>query len=113
MRNRYFIGVTSAAIAILLLCLTGCESPKQGAYKTLAAVGMTVDKSMQAAAEAAVAGKVSNRDWAKIAEVHGKFTVAYKTACDIAAYDYTKFAPADLLEIQAELLNTINTILTR
>ena len=98
-------------VAFALLTFTGCKSPQQAAYTTLASIGLSVDKAMTAAAHAKVAGKISEADWNKIANAHGKFVVAYSTACDLAAYDYSRFAPSEVIALQMELLNTINVLL--
>ncbi len=98
-------------VLVALLCFVGCKSPQQKTYTTLASIGMSVDKAMHAAAEAKVAGKVSQGDWEKIADAHAKFIVAYSSACDLAAFDYTKFASADLIELTAKLIKTVDTLL--
>jgi hypothetical protein len=98
-------------VIFALLCFVGCRSPQQKTYTTLASIGMSVDKAMHAAAEAKVAGKVSQSDWEKISDAHAKFIVAYSAACDLAAFDYTRFASADLIALSAKLIKTVDILL--
>lgn len=98
---------------ILAMCIVGCTTPQQGAYKTLAAVGMSVDKAMYSIAAAKKAGKVSDDDWYKIRVLKLDFNAAYTLACDMAGYDYGQFAPEQLLVIQSRLLETIDSIMKK
>lgn len=96
-------------LVVLLALLAGCAtSPKGSAYQTLAAVGLSVQKAMQSAAAGYRAGQLTETQWSNIALMHDRqFRPAYEAACDLAAYDYERFAPQDLLRIQAELLALI------
>lgn len=102
-----------SALVLLAAFMTACSTPQKTAYKTLEVVGMSVDKSMKAAAAARDAGKITDADWAKIRILKGDFNAAYNTACDLAGYDFSKFAPEQLLEIQARLFQTIETIMAK
>lgn len=97
----------------LIVILAGCVTPQKTAYKTLEVVGLSVDKAMQSIADAKMAGKVSNSDWEKVRALKREFNVSYNTACDLAGYDYSKFAPEQLLVIQARLFELIETLLAK
>lgn len=109
------IKTLSGLIALLfVMSLAGCQTtPKKAAYTTLSAIGVAVDNAMNGAADAKVAGKITPEQWARVASAHAKFIAAYSTACDIAGQDVTQLAPADLIAVEKEVLNTINTILAR
>lgn len=102
---------TLFATITLLAVLVGCASPQRTAYITLSAIGQGVDSAMSAAADATVAGKVSAEDWQRIAVVHSQFRAAYKTACELAAFDYSKAATPELLKLERLVLDTIAQIL--
>ncbi len=97
---------------LLALLAPGCAStPKQTAHRTLEAVGLSVQKSMQSAAAGVKVGKLTPEEWEKVAKFHDtKFLPAYRTACELAAQDFTLFAPEDLITIQIKLLNLITTL---
>lgn len=93
---------------VLFIALCGCATPKKTAYTTLAAIGVTVDKAMQGAAEAKIARKLDDTQWAEIVTVHRKWQASYNLAVDLAAQDYTKFAPSDVIALQVDLIEIIN-----
>ena len=100
------------ALALVAILVAGCNTtPKKVAYNSLAAVGLTVDKASDALVTARIERKVKDADWDKAKEVQRRWFLAYNESCDLAAFDYTKAAPASLLKLQAEVLNTINLIL--
>lgn len=98
------------AFCILIAVCIGCASAKKTAYTTLASVGMAVDKAMVAAADAKVAGLISDADWQKIAAAHAKYRVAYSTACDLAGADLTQFSPAQVTNLAFEIINLVNSL---
>ncbi len=97
---------------LLSLLAPGCAStPKQTAHRTLEAVGLSVQKSMQSAAAGVKVGKLTPEQWEKIAKVHDtQFLPAYRTACELAAQDFTLFAPENVIAIQTQLLNLITQL---
>lgn len=108
MKLKYLPLVT--LIITTLLC--GCQStPKQVAYQSLASIGAAANTAADALAQARFQGKVSDVNWAKAVEVQKRFLLAYGAACQTAAYDFSSFAPADLIALETELLNTVNAIL--
>jgi hypothetical protein len=91
--------------------LMGCVSAKTAAYKTLAAVGYSVDATMVIYAKAVVKGQVSPETRAKVAFIHDKqFAPAYTAAVMAAKMDYTTLAPADVQQIAANLAALITSI---
>lgn len=103
---------TAIAILALAAFLPACNTtPKKVAYQTLSAVGLSVQKAMQAAATAKVQNQIAPDDWAKIVDLHdNQYLPAYRTACDLAGHDYSTFAPADLIGLQMQLLTIINQL---
>jgi hypothetical protein len=95
-------------IALALILQSGCSStPNQAAYKTLAAVGLTVDRAITSAADAKVAGQITDTEWAAISSKHADFRVAYNSAVSAAGMDYTSFSPELVMKLQNELLTLI------
>lgn len=85
--------------------LVGCGSPKQTAYKTLAAVGLSVNSAADTYALARYQGIVSDKNWIKATEVHGRFLVGYRVAVLAASGDLSKYAPEELVKLELEVLN--------
>lgn len=100
-------------VALVTSLLCGCSTtPKQSAYKSLAAVGAAASNAGDALAAARYAGKVNDADWQKAVAVQRNFLLAYNEACRVAAYDFTSYSPTSLLALEAQLIATINQILT-
>mgnify|MGYP001593999380 FL=1 len=97
---------------LLSLLAPGCAStPKQTAHRTLEAVGLSVQQAMKSAAAGVKVGKLTPEEWERVAKVHDtQFLPAYRTACTLAAQDFTLFAPADVIAIQTQLLNLITQL---
>lgn len=102
-------------ISILLLALFafgGCAvTPEKAAHTTLSAIGITVDKTMSGAAEAKVAGKINDHQWAEVVTAHRRWQASYNLAVDLAAQDYSKFAPSDVIALETDLIELVNRFL--
>jgi hypothetical protein len=102
------------SVLILGLLAQGCNTtPKKTAYTTLAAVGSAVNATGDSLAQARLQGKVNDADWGTACQVWRDYLVVYNTSVQIAAYDFTSYAPADLVKIETLLIDTINQILTK
>lgn len=109
---RNIIACVMMATVLMTSGMTCQKSgPKQVAYTSLAAVGSAVSNAGDAVAQARLQGKVSDNDWDQIKEAHRKYLAAYNTACTLAAYDFTKYAPSELVKLQIEFLNMVNIVL--
>lgn len=92
--------------------LCGCgTTPKKVAYTSLAAVGSAVNNAADAVAMARLQHKVSDNDWEQVKEAHRRYLAAYNTACTLAAYDFTKYAPEELIKLELDFLNMVNIVL--
>lgn len=96
---------------LLLLSLVACASPKMVAYKSLAAIGYSVDASMQIHANLVARGLETPATRAKVAYMHDKqFNPAYTAAVMAAKLDLTAPAPCELQTIAANLSAFISSL---
>ena len=98
---------------MVLLALTGCQtlSEKDTWFKTLAAVGYSVDGAMVSYADAQVAGLTTPEQDARVAELHGRYQPVYNAAVRAARYDYSTMTPEEVAAVAAELTELIFSIL--
>lgn len=97
------------SILILVLTMSACSTPQKTAYNTLASVGATADTAMGVAATLRHEGKISREQWTKVGEYFVKYQAAYNTACDVAAVDYSKLAPNDVIALANDFINLVNS----
>lgn len=99
----------SVVLALFVLVLSGCaSSPKQAAYKSLAAIGQSEAAAMRAAATLEVQGKLGSGAWAKIENAHEKYLPAYAAAVRAAQYDYEQPASSLVLQLAQDVLNLVS-----
>lgn len=97
-------------MAATLLLAGGCGStPKKVAYKTLSAVGAATGAASDAIVDARLAGKITDAQWEQANNAYNDFLRVYSFACTTAAQD--TFAPADVIRVEVEFLNIVNSIL--
>lgn len=101
---------TMLVMVAMLVLSSGCGStPKQVAYKTLKAVGMTVDKAADALAVAYVQGKVTEAELMRAKVALAEYNVSYVAACEAAAGSVDAIAPDDTQRLANEFLILVNT----
>lgn len=94
---------------ILALLFGGCAS-SPSSYKTLKQVGDLVDTSMQAYADAVVAGQVSQVNQDKVRAAYGKYRSAYIAAVDAAQLDLKQAAPQEVVNVALSFVNLVTTL---
>jgi flavin-binding protein dodecin len=107
MKNTFYSGLLTFAL-ICGLAFAGCGTPKQTAYKSLAAVGISVDSAADSYALARAQGYVTDADWAKAMEVHAKYLIAYRLAVATASGDVSQYSPVELMKLELEVLAAFN-----
>ena len=102
--------VLIAVVTVAMLLLgNGCgTTPKQVAYKTLKAVGVSVDKAADAFAYAYVKGKVTEAELAQAKVAINEYNTAYQSACEEAAFNVETDAPADVIRLANTFINLVN-----
>lgn len=90
---------------VIAVMLIGCGTPKQVAYKTLAATGVAVNSAADSYALARAQGLVDDKDWAQAVVLHNQFLVAYKVAVAAASGDLSKYTPDELVKLEVQLMN--------
>lgn len=105
--------MVNVLVMVTMMIMLGCGTPKQVAYKTLAAVGLSVSAAADTLALARHQGLVSNDDWEKAKAVHKDYLEAYNTAAEIAAYDFASYSPQSLVALEIKFLTTVDNILKR
>jgi hypothetical protein len=106
MKKFYILVVTIA----MMLVVNGCgTTPKKIAYKTLAAVGASVNTASNALVDGKIAGKITDAEWQHANNVHTDFLRVYTEACNAAGLD--TYAPADVIRLELEFLNLVNSFL--
>lgn len=88
---------------------TGCAntSAKAVAYKSLKTTWLSVDASMQVAAELNRVGKLSERDKQDIIDAHNKYRQAFDTAITAAQLDWNTATPASVSALAADVITLI------
>lgn len=98
-----------ATLAILSVLMVGCQS-SVGSFKTLKQVGDLVDTTMQAYADAVVAGKVSEPDQNKVRDAYGKYRVAFHASVDAARLDLSQSPPEQVVATALSFVNLVTTL---
>lgn len=97
-------------ILLIPLCLVapGCTmTPKQAAYKSLAAVGHSEASAMSAAADLQVHGRLAPGAWPKIASAHDRFIISYGAAVRAARMDYSQPAGESIVALAQIVLDLV------
>lgn len=98
-----------APISLTTACHT---SPNQrvNEVKTLKIVGASVDTTMKLAAKLYVDGKISQAQWATIADIHDhKFQPVFKAAVTAVQANLDSVADPALIQIAADLSALLNS----
>jgi hypothetical protein len=97
------------------ISITGCStSQKQVAYQSLKTVGLSTRNAMFSLAEGYHKKLVSQEDWDKVKNTYDtKFLPSYNLACDIAAQDFNRMAPADVIALSTYVITTVEQILLK
>lgn len=100
-------------IALLFaLLFAGCQAgPERVAYNSLHITSSAVDAAMSAAADAYVAGELTDEQWVDIAEAHDKYQPAFALAVELAAFDYNAFTPGDVARLARVVTETVTKYL--
>jgi hypothetical protein len=110
--NKLLTLLTCGLLLLAITILPGCESsPQTVAYNTLKSVSDAVDGAMRAAADAHIAGAIDAADWARIAELHSQYRLAFAKAVTAASFDYRAAAPAEVAGLAAELTTVITAFI--
>jgi hypothetical protein len=102
----------------LIVCLlmpvpltTGCKTSRQEiAYRTLASIELTVDRSMTAYSDQVVAGKVDQATQDKVKDVYGRYQAAFSAAVAAAKLNFNTQAPSDVATLADSLTSIIQSI---
>lgn len=91
------------------LLFGGCVNTSQetAAFKTLGAVGYTVDGAMKTYSDAVVAGHITPGNQNKVANLFNRYQPLYNASVRAARSDLTALAPEELAAIAAELTTLI------
>lgn len=102
-----------ALCSLLLIApalMAGCAgTPKAVAYKTLKAVGDSVDVAMEAYADAVVAGEISLESQAHIKKLHDQYRTAFSKAVIAAGFNDETAAPSEVVELASELVSHVTS----
>lgn len=105
-----------APILVVAMLLAGCTlffpgcASSQSSYKTLAAVGGTVDAAMKTYAGVVVAGGVSQANQEKVRALHGRYQPLFAEAVRAARFDLQSAAPEEIATLAAEIATLVLTI---
>lgn len=111
--NKLIALLTCAVLFCATNFLAGCKGPgKSAAYKTLKAVGTTVDSAMKAYADAVVIGLVDQATQTKVRNLHEQYRVAFLKAVAAAEFDYETASPAEVAGLASELVALAATYAT-
>jgi hypothetical protein len=90
---------------------TGCKtSPQEIAYRTLASIELTVDKSMTAYSDQVVKGAVDQPTQDKVKDIYGRYQTAFSAAVTAAKLNFNSQAPADVASLADSLVSIIGSI---
>ena len=96
------LGLFAAPVA-LISCKTA-PTERVATVRTLQAIGITAQTSMEVAAKLRVGGKITERQWQDIAAFHdNRYIPAYRLAIATAAADLSSPASTDLVILVSQL----------
>ena len=100
------------SLSLFIAALIGCgTTPKRAAFNSFKSISVSVDNAMMAYADAVIAGKVTLEQRRQVAALKVKYNAAMESALALAQYDYSQFAPQQVIEIAAQLVNTVNAFI--
>ena len=98
-------------LALFALYLSSCATARENTYKTLDIISKTVHISLEAYADARVAGKVDDATHLKVVEMKKQYERIMVASITAAQLDLNSASPEELTKIANQLIQVINSII--